>query len=180
MAKNTEKLVIDGDEITQALEDVRERYAAPGESQTEKSRRAVMVEIREWLTKHPEKSNKDIALEVGATPKQVAAQRYLMSDKGQAQRERSIEKKVEKLKQATRSERRMPEAVEQAIKEAIEQTDREMETPEVKPEATTAPIDEIIRLWQTGIGVKMTRSDIRMELTTDGCRIQVEYRSVEK
>lgn len=68
--------------IDEALEE--RRGERPEESQTEKSRRAVMDEIRELLSTHPELSNKDIALRVGATPKQVGAQRYLMSDKGKA------------------------------------------------------------------------------------------------
>ena len=81
----TEKIHLDGDEITQALEDARSRYIEPGESQTEKSRRAVLDEIRAMIREHPEMTNNEIALEVGSTPKQVSAQRYLMSDKGKAQ-----------------------------------------------------------------------------------------------
>lgn len=76
--------------IDEALE--KRRTERPEESQTEKSRRAVMDEIRELLSTHPELSNKDIALRVGATPKQVGAQRYLMSDKGKAQQSASYER----------------------------------------------------------------------------------------
>ena len=76
--------------IDDALEE--RRTERPEESQTEKSRRAVMDEIRELLSTHPELSNKDIALRVGATPKQVGAQRYLMSDKGKAQASASYER----------------------------------------------------------------------------------------
>lgn len=76
--------------IDDALEERRTEH--PEESQTEKSRRAVMDEIRELLSTHPELSNKDIALRVGATPKQVSAQRYLMSDKGKAQVSASYER----------------------------------------------------------------------------------------
>ena len=76
--------------IDDALEERRQER--PEESQTEKSRRAVMDEIRELLSTHPELSNKDIALRVGATPKQVGAQRYLMSDKGKAQASASYER----------------------------------------------------------------------------------------
>jgi len=76
--------------IDDALEERRTEH--PEESQTEKSRRAVMDEIRELLSTHPELSNKDIALRVGATPKQVGAQRYLMSDKGKAQASASYER----------------------------------------------------------------------------------------
>lgn len=76
--------------IDDALEERRQER--PEESQTEKSRRAVMDEIRELLSTHPELSNKDIALRVGATPKQVGAQRYLMSDKGKAQQSASYER----------------------------------------------------------------------------------------
>lgn len=76
--------------IDDALEE--RRQDRPEESQTEKSRRAVMDEIRELLSTHPELSKKDIALRVGATPKQVGAQRYLMSDKGKAQQSASYER----------------------------------------------------------------------------------------
>ena len=101
----TEKIHLDGDEITQALEDARSRYIEPGESQTEKSRRAVLEEIRALLRAHPEMSNKEIALEVGSTPKQVSAQRYLMSDKGKAQSARYCAwKKNKKAAQAAEKE----------------------------------------------------------------------------
>lgn len=103
-----EKIVFDGDEITQALEDMRSNYADPGESQTEKSRRAVMEEIRAMIRSFPEMSNKDIALETGSTPKQVAAQRYMMSEKGKAQAARSIEKR--KAPEAAKEEK-APQAV---------------------------------------------------------------------
>ena len=69
--------------IDDALE---ERRGEPvTESATEKSRKAVLEDIRDMLKKHPEMSNTQIALEVGATPKQVGAQRYLMSEKGKEQ-----------------------------------------------------------------------------------------------
>lgn len=73
--------------IDQALE---ERRGEPvTESATEKSRKAVLEDIRDMLKKHPEMSNTQIALEVGATPKQVGAQRYLMSEKGKEQTRKS-------------------------------------------------------------------------------------------
>lgn len=101
----TDKIHLDGDEITQALEDVRSQYIEPGESQTDKSRRAVLEEIRALLRAHPEMSNKEIALEVGSTPKQVGAQRYLMSDKGKAQSARYCAwKKNKKAAQAAGKE----------------------------------------------------------------------------
>lgn len=73
--------------IDDALE---ERRGEPvTESATEKSRKAVLEDIRDMLKKHPEMSNTQIALEVGATPKQVGAQRYLMSEKGKEQTRKS-------------------------------------------------------------------------------------------
>ena len=86
------KIKIDGDDITQALEDMRERYTAPAETQTEKSKRAVMEEIRAMIKAHPGMSNKEIALAVGSTPKQVTQQRYLMSEKGKQYTARILEK----------------------------------------------------------------------------------------
>lgn len=83
-AEMTENIHLDGDDITQALEDARGRYTEPGESQTEKSKRAVLEEIRAMIREHPEMSNKEIALEVGSTPKQVENQRYQMGKKDKA------------------------------------------------------------------------------------------------
>ncbi len=103
--------------IDEALEE--RRTDRPEESQTDKSRRAVLEEIRELLSTHPELSNKDIALRVGATPKQVSAQRYLMSDKGKAQQSASDER----TKAA-----RMPQDAPKA--EADEHT-QEAETPKL-------------------------------------------------
>lgn len=103
--------------IDEALEE--RRTERPEESQTEKSRRAVMDEIRELLSTHPELSNKDIALRVGATPKQVGAQRYLMSDKGKAQASASYERV-----KAARTPQNMPKA------ETPEHT-QEAETPKL-------------------------------------------------
>ena len=109
----TDKIHLDGDEITQALEDVRSQYIEPGESQTEKSRRAVLEEIRALLRAHPEMSNKEIALEVGSTPKQVSAQRYLMSDKGKAQSARYCAwKKNKKAAQAAEKGKESEKKVE--------------------------------------------------------------------
>ncbi|MBQ3760894.1 MAG: hypothetical protein II875_02645 [Clostridia bacterium] len=106
-----EKIVFDGDEITQALEDMRSQYSDPGESQTEKSKRAVMEEIRAMIRSFPEMSNKDIALAVGSTPKQVAAQRYMMSEKGKAQAARYIEKRREPEAHEAAKEEKAPENV---------------------------------------------------------------------
>lgn len=103
--------------IDEALEE--RRTERPEENQTEKSRRAVLEEIRELLSTHPEMSNKDIALRVGATPKQVSAQRYLMSDKGKAQ----VSASYERVK-AARTPRNAPKA------ETPEHT-QEAETPKL-------------------------------------------------
>ena len=84
------RITADGDSISQALEDEREKYTQPDTSQSEKSHREIIESIKVMLKQHPEMSNKDIALEVGGLPKQVAAQRYLMS-KGKEQQERADE-----------------------------------------------------------------------------------------
>lgn len=102
-----DKIRISADEITQALEDARTKYAQPEVSQTEKSRRAVLEEIRSMIAKHPEMSSKEIALETGATPKQVSAQRYLMKARAEAAPEQ-------------RAERKHDEAAGEAIKTAVE------------------------------------------------------------
>ncbi|MBP5461922.1 MAG: hypothetical protein J6Y20_07345 [Lachnospiraceae bacterium] len=69
--------------------------ACADDTQTEKSRKAILEEIRAMIIKNPEMSNKDIALEVGATPTQVANQRYLMKGKAAEPKEQTEETPAE-------------------------------------------------------------------------------------
>ena len=66
-----EKIKADGDEITQALEDARERYAPKARSQAEKSREAAMDEARMLLRKNPEMSTQEIVERTALTPRTV-------------------------------------------------------------------------------------------------------------
>ena len=141
--------------VSEALEERRSEMIE--ESQSAKSARAVIDEIKTMLRRHPEMGNKEIALEVGATPKQVAAQRYMMSDKGKAAEERRLArmKGGEAIAKAVQAaiEEKSQEAAEGEIKAVVVETNKEAgegEKPEIKlseqvqstqtaPEAIAAP-----------------------------------------
>lgn len=152
-----EKIRIDGDEITQALEDVRDRYAQTGLSQTEKSKKEVMEEIRAMLRNHPEMSNKDIAIKTGSTPKQVGAQRYLLTDKGKATQSRSYE-----------SQKRQ--------KEGTKVAEEKITVPETDARKPVNQIDEIIDAYGRAIGVTFTREAIDCQLGDCECTVTLKYR----
>ena len=152
-----DKIKIDGDEITQALEDVRERYAQQGVSQTEKSKKAVLEEIRTLLRDHPEMTSREIALETGSTPKQVSAQRYLMTEKGKAQQARSHA-----------NEKQKPEQTKAAAPKAA--------APETGEQKQGCQIDEIIAAYGRAIGVTFTREKLDIKLEDYACTVTVEYR----
>lgn len=152
-----EKFRIDGDEITQALEDVRDRYAQTGLSQTEKSKQEVIEEIRAMLRAHPEMTPKEIALKTGATPKQVSAQRYLMTDKGKATQARSYE-----------SQKRQ--------KEGTKVAEEKITAPEVDARKQGNQIDEIIDAYGRAIGVTFMRESVDCQLGDCECTVTLRYR----
>ena len=89
-----DKIKIDGDEITQALEDVRERYARAGRTQSEKSREAAMNEARELIRRHPDWTSKQISEETALSPKTVGQLRRQVGISAAETPERSAETKI--------------------------------------------------------------------------------------
>lgn len=88
MTDQNDKIIPDGDEITQALEDVMEKYAQPAATQTEKSNEQAKEEARALIASYPGRTNKEIAEETGLTPSTVAALRRF-AGKGKTTQEKA-------------------------------------------------------------------------------------------